>query len=170
VNPKGFTLHKRLNTKAIEYASLAKRAREHAKNGDWKRMLACAGNNVLAFFYDNKGWFDKRGLYEAALLLAWNSQKVTFHWRQHIKFMLMMADRERLIEASDPLPEGDVFTIYRGLTDYNGEIQGIPIRVEERGVSWSLNPAIARRFAWERGKVYATEVQRGRNLRLPWSP
>lgn len=123
-------------------------------------MLACAGNNVLAFFYLNKSWFDERGLYEAALLLAWNSQKLTIHWRQHIKFMLMMANRERLIEASDPLPEGDVFTIYRDLTDYNGEIQGLPIRGDERGVSWSLNPAIARRFAWETGKVYATEVQR----------
>ena len=151
---------KRLNYKAIEFPEMKDRIKMHAKKGNWQGMLSCAGNSMLGFFYDNRAWFEKRGLYEAALLYAWNNQKVTIHWRDHIRLLLLMANREALLEASDPLPEGDVFTIYRGLTDYDGEIHGIPIRGKERGVSWTLNPETAKRFSWEMGKVYATEVRR----------
>jgi len=153
-------MRKRITTKAIEYPEAAKLARDCAKKGDWRRMLGCAGNNQLAFFYDNRKWFEDRGLYEAGLLYAWNHQKVTLHWRQHIKILLVLGNREMFEEASDPLPEGDEFTVYRGITDYKGEIHGVPIAGEVRGVSWSLNPETARRFAWETGKIYATKVKR----------
>ena len=49
-------------------------------------------------------------------------------------------DRERLRAAGDPLPEGDRFTLYRGVSG-----RGAARRVA--GLSWTRSPGIASHFA-----------------------
>jgi hypothetical protein len=96
--------------------------------------------------------------YERALLVAWVNQKVTrvimngepLNWTPFMKEYLAKCDRSKLLQASDPLPEGDPLTVYRGVPNSS---------TDARGVSWTLDIEVAKRFA-EGFMVYKTTVPR----------
>jgi hypothetical protein len=102
----------------------------------------------------NWDWFATRGLAEKALVAAWPNQKRTFHYALHLPRLLGMVDREKLLAAGDPLPEGETFTLYRGVSG-----DGDPY-----GASWTINLEVARFFAsipyWGSGTIYAITVPR----------
>ena len=74
-----------------------------------------------------------------------------------MKLFLALANRQKLMAHSDPLPEGEAFTVYRGVQE-GGDF---------RGVSWTLDLDVAREFAFRifnftgvRGTVYKTTIRR----------
>lgn len=131
-----------------------KQAKTAARRGDPDGIFACGdSNNSLALLSQNLKWFAWNGLYEKALLSAWTNQKcVPPGVHENMKEALLSADRKKLLKHSDPLPEGDEFKVYRGVQ------KGVA-----RGISWTLDPDVARRFAsWFGlgGTVYMTVVKR----------
>ena len=131
-----------------------KQAKAAARRGDPLGIFHCEdSNNSLALFSKNVRWFSWNGLYEKALLVAWTNQKCVPHgFHGRMKEALLSANRTKLMEHSDPLPEGDEFAVYRGVR------KGVP-----RGISWTLDPDVARRFAdlfGLGGTVYKTVVKR----------
>jgi len=154
------TMNTRLNVGWI-VRPLQKNFRGYAKKRDVKGMLACSGSeDSMNIFLVNGRWFAERGMTEEALLAAWNNQKSTLHWREHIKMFLTMCDRSKLMAAGDPLPEGETFTIYRGIGSSNYMLEGRRLGGEERGVSWTLDRDVAKFFAGAEGKILTTEVRR----------
>lgn len=134
---------------------LHKQAKAAARRGNVEGILCCADSNEsLYLFSKNLEWFSLNGLYEKALLAAWVNQKVMpRNGNVLMKRALRSANRKKLMEHSDPLPEGDTFVVYRGAQ-----------KGKARGVSWTLDPNVARRFAnlfgLGGGTVYKTVVQR----------
>ncbi|HZU42965.1 MAG TPA: hypothetical protein VE994_09860 [Terriglobales bacterium] len=131
-----------------------KQAKAAARRGDPLRIFGCEdSNNSLALFSKNVVWFAVNGLYEKALLAAWVNQKwVPPGFHENMREALLSADRKKLMKHSDPLLHGDEFTVYRGVQN------GVP-----RGISWTLDPDVARRFASRSGlggTVYKTVVKR----------
>jgi hypothetical protein len=129
-------------------------AKAAARRGDTEGIFGCAdSNNSLYLLSKNIGWFAWNGLYEKALLAAWVNQKCVppgFHGK--MKEALLSANRKKLMEHSDPLPEGDEFTVYRGVQ------KGVA-----RGISWTFDPKVARLFAGQfgfAGTVYKTVMKR----------
>jgi hypothetical protein len=102
----------------------------------------------------NWDWFTIRGLAEKALIEAWSNQKRTYAYSPHIPRLLDVVDRAKLLAAGDPLPEGETFRLYRGVSG-----DGDPY-----GASWTLSLEIARFFAsipyWGSGTIYAITVSR----------
>lgn len=129
-------------------------AKKYARLGEPDGIFGCEdSNNSLYLLSKNVRWFARNTLYEKALLAAWLNQKwVPPGFQERMKDALLSANRERLMKHSDPLPEGDEFTVYRGVQ------HGVP-----RGISWTLDPNGARSFAswWGKGgTVYRTVVNR----------
>ena len=104
-----------------------------------------------------------RGIYESALFQAWTIGSTNWSsWRLEFLCTLFdIADRARLLAAGDPMPEGERFTLYRG-------VAGVEPRRKEAGLAWTRDPDKARVFA-KRGAwlgypdpaVYTTEAARG---------
>lgn len=65
---------------------------------------------------------------------------------------LRVRDALLLMPQCPPLPDGETFTVYRGIDDSHG---GDP-----RGVPWTFDPEVARRAAGTNGTVYRTTVTR----------
>jgi len=134
---------------------LRQRALAAAAQGDVTFFRFADSNQSLAIFLENHRWFERYGLYEKALLAAWVNQKwVPPDGDALMRDALLRADRQRLLDASDALPEGETFVLYRGVQ------QGRP-----RGVSWTFSDEVARIFAHlpyeqEPGTVYTTTVSR----------
>lgn len=131
-----------------------KQAKRYARLGDPLGIFGCEdSNDSLYLLSRNVTWFAWNGLYEKALLAAWVNQKnVPPGFHEKMKEALLSADRKKLMKHSDPLPESDEFTVYRGVQ------RGMP-----RGISWTLDSGVARRFAtwWGLGgTVYKTVVKR----------
>jgi len=129
-------------------------AKAAARRGDPDGIFGCEDSNKSLYLLSkNLRWFARNGLYEKALLAAWVNQKfVPPGFAESMKKALLSANRERLMKHSDPLPEGDEFTVYRGVR------KGVA-----RGISWTLDPNVARLFAGQfgfAGTVYRTVVQR----------
>jgi hypothetical protein len=137
---------------------------KHAKDGDFRRMIACAmDNGAMAFLIDNAEWLRERSVFEEAMLLAWNAQRFTHGYQNWMRLFLACADREKLMAASEPLPEGDIFTVYRGVSNGKLKLWGKRLGGDKRCLSWTLDPEVARTFAGPSGiggTVYATEVGR----------
>jgi len=131
-----------------------KQAKAAARRGDPLGIFGCEDSNMSLYLLSkNVRWFSWNGLYEKALLQAWVNQKwVPSDFYQPMKDALLSADRKKLMQHSDPLPPSDPLTVYRGVQ------KGVP-----RGISWTLDPAVAQRFAswWgQPGTVYRTKVRR----------
>ena len=156
-------LKARLKLKAVHKA-LHESCRKHAKEGDYEGMFTCCDSNgAMAFLVDNQEWFRERGVFEEVMLLAWNTQRFTHGYQPWMRMFLAFADREKLMAASEPLPEGERFTVYRGVTSGKLKLWGKRIGGDKRCLSWTLDPAVARTFANTAGlpgTVYATEVSR----------
>jgi hypothetical protein len=90
------------------------------------------------------GWHMLRdaGLLEVAFLDAWSGQKFGFpNWTNaFLEFVFGNLEREKLLNASDPMPPGDSFIVYRG-------VAGVGRKRRVRGYSWSGDIGIARLFA-----------------------
>lgn len=153
----------KLNLKAVHKA-LDESCRTHAKEGDYEGMFSCCDSNAsMAFLIDNREWFRERGVFEEVMLLAWNTQRFTHGYQPWMRMFLALADREKLMAASEPLPAGERFTVYRGVTSGKLKLWGKRIGGDKHCLSWALDLAVARTFASTGGlpgTVYATEVTR----------
>ncbi|QDV73065.1 hypothetical protein [Botrimarina mediterranea] len=139
---------------------LHKRALDFFDAGDASGMLGCFespwGLNIV---YTNINSLIDRGIYEAALLDAYvGTSTNNRHWSiKNLPFLFGLADKQRLLESGDPLPEGDAFTIFRGVSGKN------PYR-KVRSYSWTLDEEkasyFANRFFLDDPAVYVTTVNR----------
>jgi len=129
------------------------RARQYAKE-DPIRIFNCAESMAnMYLIYRNWEWFKARGLAERALLTAWSNQQWTFPSGPMMCWCMCMSDRAELLRWSDPFPEGDTYTLYRGIGG-NGN---------PHGFSWTTDLDIAKRFANRMhglGTIYKTKVRR----------
>jgi len=101
----------------------------------------------------NWAWFHQRSLAAKALLEAWSNQKVAYQWESFMRQRLVECDRAELLRWSDPFPEGDTYTLYRG-------VQG---KSNPRGLSWTTSLSVAEHFANRvhgNGTVYMATVKR----------
>jgi hypothetical protein len=139
--------------------SLLPQARAAFKANDWDRFFGSTDSDWSLWLLGmNHQAIRNKGEYEHALLVAWVNQKVTrvilngepLNWTPYMKRYLASCDRSKLVQAGDPLPEGEPLTVYRGLPNSNSDV---------RGVSWTLDIEVARRFA-EGFMVYKTTVPR----------
>jgi hypothetical protein len=103
------------------------------KTGDERIDIVMNNLDLLSLF----GWL------EEIFLHAWSHGKGA-NCPQYAFLLLFVMNPERLLAASDPLPPGDVFTVYRGVAG-----KGDDRRI--RGYSWSGSLEIALEFAVMRG-------------------
>ncbi|MDF1593080.1 MAG: hypothetical protein P1P89_16315 [Desulfobacterales bacterium] len=124
-------------------------------------LVQMPNHRWLEFTFDNFEELHKKGVYERFLLRALTGCRGNNHrWSAwDIELMLDIADRNKLMEAGDPLPGSGPFTVYRGVAG-----KGPARRL--RGISWTsdFDKAVwfARRFERFLNKpmVYETVVQR----------
>ncbi len=84
----------------------------------------------------------RRGTFERALIRAYYASRGTLYqwdrtWFEEL--FLVHADRSRLLAESDPLPDGDEFTVFRG-------VAGSGACRRENGLSWTFDRTVASRF------------------------
>jgi len=92
--------------------------------------------------FSNREILARAGLYESHLLHALVFSCSTPKYDQRvIEEMIDYADRERLLNAGDPLPPMETYTLYRGCS-------GTPEQRRVRGFFWTSRETTARRFAW----------------------
>ena len=112
--------------------------------------VLCSMENTagLAFVFDNIAILKEAGKYEEALMMAYTGTRVNWSgWGLDvIKFMFNRADRGKLAEAGDPIPEKDMFQVYRGVGG-NGRARRV------QGFSWTGSLERALWFA-NRAKVF----------------
>jgi len=129
-------------------------ARGHADAGDVCGFFGSADSMVSMYLLTrNWSWFKQRGLHVKALLDAWSNQKVAYKWEPAVRYHLLECDRAELLRCSDPFPDGDSYTLYRG-------VQG---KSNPRGVSWTTSLEVAKHFANRmrgNGTVYMATVKR----------
>jgi hypothetical protein len=130
--------------------------------GDVEGFFCAASNEYsLDLLSRNMSALQDAGLYERALLLAFTATRTNnSRWPLGLlRFLFEVADRAKLLDAGDPLPVGDRFTLYRGVAG-----RGRARRV--RGLSWTSDPDKARWFAQRFGQrlgqpaVFSAVVER----------
>jgi hypothetical protein len=121
------------------------RAQQAIDEGDVVRFFCCftsGGGWPMQLVEWNHRLLADRGLYEVALAYAFTNSKVGNHhlamWR--LEAMFAKADRARLRDAGEPMPDGERFTLYRGVAG-----KGAARRV--RGYSWTDSKQTAAWFA-----------------------
>jgi hypothetical protein len=118
-------------------------ARAAFEEGNAGGFLLCAGNHYgLSIVRDNLLQLLERGIYEPALLTAYTGCRGNNrHWpTTTLQRLFNLADRAKLRAAGDPLPDGDRFTIYRG-------VSGSSYYRKVRSFSWTLDRERAEWFA-----------------------
>lgn len=136
-------------------------ALENWSKGDIEGVFCTMSNEVCLFFVvNNLPRLIAKGKYEEALLNSYIGTRVNYsHWDFFvIKRLFDLADPKKLRAAGDPVPEGDTFTLYRGISGKKGKRR-------VNGYSWtsSLNKAkwFATRFEHlENPAVYKVTVPR----------
>jgi hypothetical protein len=117
---------------------------EALDRGDWFGFLIKAESNQyhLDLVVHNVLALRERGLYEPALLGALRSTRTNNHHcsLDTLRWLLYLADRDRLRQAGALLPGAGPFTLYRGVAG-----RGAARRI--RGVSWTLSFETAKWFA-----------------------
>jgi hypothetical protein len=122
--------------------------REHIRQ-DWEEqkdplsiMVLMSNQQTLRFVFDNMLLFHEHGIYEKALLDAFIGCRVNWAtWSPDvIHYMFERGDKEKLHSYGDPLPDKNVFTLYRG-------VAGVGRARRVRGFSWTANPHCAAWFA-----------------------
>jgi hypothetical protein len=115
--------------------------------------------DTLWSVFDNMDALKQAGVYEAALIQGYTLPATAGDVPDSlIELLFGRADRERLLLAGNPLPPGEHFTIYRGVSGFS------PNR-RNRGWSWSLSKETAEWFANRFGffgdpAVYQAEIDR----------
>jgi hypothetical protein len=100
---------------------------------------ANGNHNALALVADNIAALKRRGIYEPALLQAFTITRTNHAgWSPSvIGCLFALADRAKLLAAGDPLPDGETFTVYRG-------VRGVGRRRRiTTGYSWTLDRGCA---------------------------
>lgn len=100
----------------------------------------CGDYFPFSLFVCNCRWFSGQGLYEKALLSAWERTQGTFELSLHMSGYLSVADRQNLRSASSPWPEWP----QQGRYLYRG-IAGDDAR--PWGLSWTLSLEMGEFFA-----------------------
>ena len=118
---------------------------------------------VMDIVLDNRRVLRDAGLLEEAFLEAWSTQKFGVpNWTNAFcDVVLGSLQREKLLNAGDPIPPGDSFIVYRG-------VAGVGRKRRVRGYSWSGDIGVARLFAEIRADrhglpnaaVYSAVIQR----------
>jgi hypothetical protein len=122
----------------------ALQAMESDDSSDWAGFEDTG--SWLPVVFRNREQLSARGTFERALLRAFRAfgdNGGTHCERDAVEIealFLTHANRDRLLEEGDPLPEGDDFVVFRG-------VAGTRERRREHGLSWSLDRAVAERFA-----------------------
>lgn len=77
-----------------------------------------SGGTYLRFLWDNAYRLKQRGIYEPALVSAYRCATLGFAgWANDcVAFLFALADQDKLRDAGDPIPPGESFTLYRGVT------------------------------------------------------
>lgn len=129
--------------------------------GEMPLGLASNMESLVLVYMNAKALLD-RGMYERALLDAFIAARTNNHHFpvNMLQWLFSRADRARLLAAGDPLPDGETFTLYRGVAG-----RGPARRV--RGFSWTSSPERAQWFANRAGgwglhdpAVYTVTVER----------
>jgi hypothetical protein len=113
------------------------------RNGDALGFLVnAASGSWISLVSRNHVFLVLLGLYERALLQAFTSTTNNHNMvpQSVLRYLFQVADRQRLRDASQPLPGCGPFTVYRGVAG-----QGAQRRV--RGFSWTSSLDMAWRFA-----------------------
>jgi hypothetical protein len=134
---------KEINLKAIAPQGRKFARKEWEETGDLRAIMVWAGSqNNLAFLIDNIKLFRQHNAYEEALLDAYTVASVNlFNYSQDLLYYLFSrADKHRLRACGDPLPDEEIFTLYRGVSG-----RGRARRI--RGLSWTASPHCASWFA-----------------------
>jgi hypothetical protein len=137
------------------------RVRDAFVAGDAAEFTVYVENEkLLALVYDNFSALKRRGIFEACLLYAFTGTRQNHHnWPlSTIEMLFKIADKTKLLAASDPLPDGDSFTVYRG-------VAGERSRRKLNGYSWTTSMPracwFASRFGLRDPAVYEATVKRG---------
>lgn len=111
--------------------------------GDAGAMLGKSSNDFgLRIVLDNLWQLKARGIYEAGLIPAYSGCRLNWAgWSlEALGALFQFGDRAKLLEAGDPLPDGDTFTLYRG-------VYGLEPYRKMRGMSWTSSYRTAVWFA-----------------------
>jgi hypothetical protein len=126
----------------------------------WFECLVWIGNSdALPFVFDNVVALVHLGFYEQLFIDAYTSPRTNLSWwpLRRLKWMLDIGDRKKFQQIG-PLPLGDSFTLYRGVSGPKGKRR-------PTGISWTGTLQTAERFAnrWthlENPAVYMTICRR----------
>ena len=106
-----------------------------------KKYAWANSHELLNIVVDNYSVLRHAGVLEEALIRAWSGNKYGINWDENFfRLVFSKLDKSKLRQASDPLPEGEVFTIYRG-------VNGSEAVRRVRGFCWTLDRAVARFFS-----------------------
>lgn len=143
---KGCDFMQGLNLRAFheyEDPKIREFATERWEKGDIEGVLCMMSNErSMAFVADNWPILKKIGKYEKALLHCYVTIRTNYsNWSMDtLRFLFMQADIEILRKTGDPIPDQDVFTLYRG-------VSGIGRKRRVSGFSWTDSPNTAAWFA-----------------------
>ena len=133
---------------------LWQQARRHANAGEVGGFFGSTDSGTSMYLLTrNWSWFKRRELHVKALLFAWSNQKVAYQWEPAMRYHLLECDRADLFNCSDPFPEGESYTLYRG----------VQRKSDPRGISWTTSLEVARWFATRmggNGTVHTATVKR----------
>jgi hypothetical protein len=135
-------------------APLRPRAREEYQAGDGTgfAMLAASGDSI-AHVALNLYPLVRRGIYEEAFMAAYTAGRAgseSLPENDDLEFLLSLCDRDRLMAAGDPLPEGERFTLYRGVGN-GADMAAV------RRVSWTGDSGEAAWFAVRLAEQYGSK-------------
>jgi len=118
-------------------------ARESWDNGRDDEILLCMDNmEGLDWVWQHRNILRDRGTYEKALLEAYSRCRV--NWCHisllDLKYLFTLADKNKMLLVGDPLPDQQIFTLYRGVSG-KGKYRRV------KGISWTSDLTIAAFFA-----------------------
>ena len=132
---------------STEYECFERKHRQHIEKawaaGDINGVLAWLDNTIeLPFVFDNQDLFLERGLFEVALVNAYQATRLNYRcWDQlDISHLFSRADLGKLRAAGDPMPQRERYTLFRGVAG-NGRARKV------NGVSWTDSMETATFFA-----------------------
>lgn len=131
-------------------------------DGDASGLLCCISNdnysnNYLDFVIENKEALTKRGIFECAITEAFSSPKrnnVQFS-PMYLQYLFTCGEKNKYRQAGDELPEGDIYTIYRG-------VAGKRNFRHVRGLSWTSSIECACWFATRYEKLLDPAIYRAK--------
>lgn len=127
-------------------------------------VLCCCMNNTagLYFVLDNMQTLKEAGKYEEALLFAYTGTRTNWSrlGMRYINLLFKAADRQKLVEAGEPIPAFDSLQLYRGVGG-----SGPARRVHSYSWTGSLEKAVwfakrAKIFGCADPAVFTITVQR----------